>query len=75
MDIQQLIQNIQTPEQMQALSAKLAKYGRPPQGTPGMDQAQQAPNPMQISQQPPAPNVPVAPPMPANVGEMLGGFR
>ena len=76
MDLQQLLANIQTPEQMEALATKLAKFGRPPSGMPGMPQNQAQPNPMQVTLTPPAIPSPVAPVAPANnIGDLLGGFQ
>ncbi len=71
MSIEALLANIQTPEQVKALSMKLAKAGRPPQGMPGMG----APAPVPTAA-PSAPQIvanPVAP-QPDNLGSILGGF-
>lgn len=73
MDLNTLLANIQSPEQMDALATRLASHGRPPAGMPGQPQqpaspaAPQAPNPMAISAQPPAI------PQPTSVGELFGG--
>lgn len=71
MDIQQLLQNIQSPEQIDALAERLSRVGRPPAGTPGMPQpAAPAPNPMGIPQVTPAVPTPGA-----DLGSILGEFQ
>lgn len=80
MDLQQILQNIQSPEQIDALAARLAKFGRPPSGMPGMPQQQPQPmaqpNPMGVSPTPPAIPSPVPPvaPQPSTIGDILGGL-
>jgi len=74
MSIDALLANIQTPEQIKALSAKLAKAGRPPQGLPGMA-AGTSPAPAVPTAAPSAPQIMANPvPPPEGLGSILGGF-